>query len=65
MIICNLRVRFKAAIDLRFRVATPSPMSIFPGIYGDLAPTARKSLAIAIVRFVYVNVMLISAVLSW
>ena len=49
---CDLRVRWKVASDLRFRVAiseaeTPS----FCGISGDLAPSTRKSLAIAIVRF--------------
>ena len=49
---CDLRVRWKVASDLRFRVAiseakTPS----FFGISGDLAPSTRRSLAIAIVRF--------------
>ena len=49
---CDLRARWKVASDLRFRVAiseaeTPS----FCGISGDLAPSAQKSLAIAIVRF--------------
>ena len=45
-------VRWKVASDLGFRVAiseaeTPS----FCGISGDLVPSTRKSLAIAIVRF--------------
>ena len=52
MLHCDLRVRWKVASDLRFRAAiserkTPS----FCGISGDLAPSTRKSLAIAIVRF--------------
>ena len=52
MLHCNARVRWKVASDLRFRAAiseakTPS----FCRISGDLAPSTRKSLAIAIVRF--------------
>ena len=52
MLHCDSRVRWKVASDLRFRAAiskrkTPS----FCGISGDLAPSTRKSLAIAIVRF--------------
>ena len=48
----DLRVRWKVASDLRFRVAiseaeTPSSC----GISGDLAPSTQKSLGIAIVRF--------------
>ena len=48
----DLRVRWKVAGDLRFRVAiseaeTPS----FCRTSGDLALSTRKSLAIAIVRF--------------
>ena len=54
MLQCELRVRWKVASDLRFRAAisetkTPS----FCGISGDLAPSTRKSLAIANVRFWY------------
>ena len=52
MLHCDLRVRWKVASDLRFRAAiskgkTPS----FCGISGDLAPSTRILLAIAIVRF--------------
>ena len=51
MLHCDLRVRWKVASDLRFRAAiseskTPSVCRIS----GDLAPSARKSLAIAIVQ---------------
>ena len=49
---CDLRVRWKVASDLRFRVAISEPNTpSFCGISGDLAPSMRKSLAIAIVRF--------------
>ena len=49
---CDLRVRWKVASDLRFRVAISEPeTSSFRGICGDLAPSTQKSLAIAIVRF--------------
>ena len=52
MMHCDLRVRWKVASDLRFRAAIsePKPPSCC-GISGDLAPSTRKSLAIAIVRF--------------
>ena len=49
---CDLRVRWKVASDLRFRAAISEPKTpSFCGISGDLAPSTRKSLAIAIVRF--------------
>ena len=49
---CDLRVQWKAASNLRFRVAMSEPETpSFCGISGDLAPSMRKSLAIAIVRF--------------
>ena len=52
MLHCDLRVRWKVASDLRFRAAIPEPKTpSFCGISGDLAPSMRKSLAIAIVRF--------------
>ena len=52
MLHCDLRVRWKVASDLRFRAAISEPeTSSFCGISGDLAPSTRKSLAIAIVRF--------------
>ena len=52
MLHCDLRVRWKVASDLRFRAATSEPKTpSFCGISGDLAPSTRKSLAIAIVRF--------------
>ena len=48
----DLRVRWKFASDLRFRAAISEPKtSSFCRISGDLAPSTRKSLAIAIVRF--------------
>ena len=49
---CDLRVRWKVARHLRFQaeISEPEPPS-FCGISGDLAPSMRKSLAIAIVRF--------------
>ena len=49
---CDLRVRWKVASDLRFglRFLSPKPLSCC-GISGELAPSTRKSLAIAIVRF--------------
>ena len=52
MMHCHLRVRWKVASDLRFRAAISEPQTpSFCGISGDLAPSTRKSLAIAIVRF--------------
>ena len=52
MLHCDLRVRWKVASDLRFRAAISEPKTpSFYGISGDLAPSTRKSLAIAIVRF--------------
>ena len=49
---CDLRVRWKVASDLRFRAAiSESKTPSFCEISGDLAPSTRKSLAIAIVRF--------------
>ena len=49
---CDLRVRWKVASDLRFRAAISEPKTRSScGISGDLAPSTRKSLAIAIVRF--------------
>ena len=52
MMHCDLRVRWKVASDLRFRAAISEPKTpSFCGISGDLAPSTRKSLAIAIVRF--------------
>ena len=49
MLHCDLRVRWKVASDLRFRAAISEPKtSSFSGISGDLAPSTRKSLAIAI-----------------
>ena len=52
MLHCDLRVRWKVASDLRFRAAISGPgTSSFCEISGYLAPSTRKSLAIAIVRF--------------
>ena len=52
MLHCDLRVRWKVGSDLRFRAAISEPKTpYFCGISGDLAPSTRKSLAIAIVRF--------------
>ena len=52
MLHCDLRVRWKVASDLRFRAAISEPKTpSFCGISGDLAPSTRKSLAIAIMRF--------------
>ena len=49
---CDLRVRWKAASDLRFRAAISEPKTpSCCGISGDLAPSTQKSLAIAAVRF--------------
>ena len=49
---CDLRVRWTVDSDLRFRAAISEPKTpSFCGIPGDLAPSTRKSLAIAIVRF--------------
>ena len=51
MLHCDLSVRWTVASDLRFRAAISEPKtSSFCGISGDLAPSTRKSLAIAIVR---------------
>ena len=50
--IVDLRVQWKVASDLRFRAAFSEPKTpSFCGISGDLAPSTRKSLALAIVRF--------------
>ena len=52
MLHCDLRVRWKVASDLRCRAAISEPKtSSFCRISDDLAPSVRKSLAIAIVRF--------------
>ena len=52
MLHCDLRVRWKVASDLRFQAAISEPKNLsFCRISGDLAPSTRKSLAIAIVRF--------------
>ena len=52
MMHCDLRVRWKIASDLRFRAAISEPKTpSCRGISGDLVPSTRKSLAIAIVRF--------------
>ena len=46
---CDLRVLWKVASDLRFRVAISEAETLsFCRISGDLAPSALKSLAIAI-----------------
>ena len=59
---CDLRVRWKVASDLRFRAAISEPKTpSFCGISGDLAPSTRKSLAIAIVRFWCAKALLTSA----
>ena len=53
MLHCDLRLRWKVASDLRFRAAAISETKTpsFCGISGDLAPSTRESLAIAMVRF--------------
>ena len=52
MLHCDLRLRWKAAGDLRFRAAISEPQTpSLCGISGDLAPSTQQSLAIAIVRF--------------
>ena len=52
MLHCDFRVRWKVASDLRFGAAISEPETpSFCGISRDLAPSAQKSLAIAIVRF--------------
>ena len=52
MLHCDLRVRWKVASDLRFRAAISEPKTpSFCGIADDLALSTRRSLAIAIVRF--------------
>ena len=49
---CDLRARWKVASDLRLRAAISEPKtSSFCRISGDLSPSTRKSLAIAILRF--------------
>ena len=50
MLHCDLRVRWKVAGDLRFQAAiSEAKAPSFCGISGGLAPSTRKSLAIAIV----------------
>ena len=52
MLHCDLRLRWKVASDWRFRAAISEPKTpSLCGMSGDLAPSTRKSLAIAIVRF--------------
>ena len=52
MLHCGLRVRWKVASDLRFQAEISEPeIPSFWRISGNLAPSSRKSLAIAIVRF--------------
>ena len=51
MLHCDLRARCRVASDLRFRAAISEPKTpSFCRISGDLAPSKRKALAIAIVR---------------
>ena len=51
MLHCDLRVRWKVASDLGFQAAISEPKTpSFCRIHGDLPPSTRKSLAIAIVR---------------
>ena len=58
MMHCDLRVRWKVASDLRFQAAISEPKTpSFCGISGDLAPSTRRSLAIAIVRFLCAKVI--------
>ena len=46
---CDLRVRWKVASDLRFRVAISEPETpSFCRISGDLAPSTRKSLVLPV-----------------
>ena len=50
MLHCDLRVRWKVASDLRFQAAISEPKPpYFCRNSGDLAPSTRKSLAIAII----------------
>ena len=50
--VLRFKVRWKVTSDLRFRAASSEPKTpSCCGISGDLAPSTRKSLAIAIVRF--------------
>ena len=68
MLHCDLRVRWKVASDLRFRAAISEPEThSFCGISGDLAPSTRKSLAIAIVRFWYakLDVSVVAGCFFW
>ena len=52
MLHCDLKVRWEIASDLRFRAAISEPKTpSFCKISGDLAPSTRKLLVIAIVRF--------------
>ena len=52
MLHCDLRVRWKVASDLRFRVAMSEPKArSFCRISGDLAPSTRESLVIAMCDF--------------
>ena len=55
MLHCDLRVRWKVASDLRFGAAIPRRKLLLSAgclpLSGDLGPSTRKSLAIAIVRF--------------
>ena len=52
MLHCDLRVRWKVASDLRIQAAISEPKTpSFCRISGDLDPSTRKSLAIAIARF--------------
>ena len=52
MLHCDSSVRWNVAGDLRFQAAISEPETpSLCGISGDLAPSTRKSLAIAMVRF--------------
>ena len=58
-------MQWKVAGDLRFRAAISEPETpSFCRISGDLAPSTRKSLAIAIVRFGALRMVLISRTLK-
>ena len=61
MLHCDLRVRWKVASDMRFWAAISEPKTpSFCEMSGDLAPSARKSPVIAIVRFWFASGSMVS-----
>ena len=60
MLHCDLRLRWKVTSDSRFQAAISEPETLpFCRTSGGLAPSTRKSLAIAILRFWFAKISIV------